>query len=85
MEATIKTIHKLFDKLLLPQYDDIIEYQITFNQGKIEITFWMDGTDQEIEEEIVDECWGILDMIRPTSYRFRYKFTTDGKNFYEYS
>ena len=85
MEKTIKTINKLLDKLLLPQYDDIVEYQIIPNDDKIEIIFWMDGTDQEIEEDIVDECHSILRMIGPTQYRFLFKFTTEGDNFYEYS
>jgi len=85
MEKTIKTINKLLDKLLLPQYDDIVEYQIIPNDDKIEIIFWMDGTDQEIEEEIVDECHSILRMIGPTQYRFLFKFTTEGENFYTYS
>jgi hypothetical protein len=85
MEKTIKTISKLLDKLLLPQYDDIVEYQIIPNDDKIEIIFWMDGTDQEIEEEIVDECHSILRMIGPTQYRFLFKFTTEGENFYTYS
>jgi hypothetical protein len=85
METTIKTINKLLDKLLLPQYDDIVEYQIIPNDDKIEIIFWMDGTDQEIEEEIVDECHSILRMIGPTQYRFLFKFTTEGENFYTYS
>jgi hypothetical protein len=85
METTIKTISKLLNKLLLPQYDDIVEYQIIPNDDKIEIIFWMDGTDQEIEEEIVDECHSILRMIGPTQYRFLFKFTTEGENFYTYS
>ena len=85
MEKTIKTISKLLDKLLLPEYDDIVEYHITSYDEFIEITFWMDGTDQEIEEEIVDECRSILRMIGPTQYRFLFKFTTEGDNYYTYS
>jgi hypothetical protein len=85
MEKTIKTINKLLDKLLLPEYDDIMEYHITSYDEFIEITFWMDGTDQETEEEIVDECHSILRMIGPTQYRFLFKFTTEGENFYTYS
>jgi hypothetical protein len=85
MESTLKILNKLIEKFVLPQYDDIYEYHITphlFNF--IEITFWMDGTDQEIEEEIVDECLNLLSFI-PREYKVTFRFTTEGDNFYEYS
>ena len=85
METTIKSIHKLLDKLILPKYEDIDEYHIIFNDGDIEITFWMDGTDQETEEEIVDECWSVLGMLGSDDYHFIFKFTTEGEHFYTYS
>ena len=43
----------------------------------------MDGTDQEIEEEIVEECLSVLSLI-PTQYKVTFKFTTDGEDFYTY-
>lgn len=85
MDTTTKTISRLLDKLILPKYEDIVEYHITFNDGDIEVTFWMDGTDQETEEEIVDECWSVLSMLGSNDYHFIFKFTTDGDNFYIYS
>jgi len=85
MKTIIKTISKLLDKLLLPQYDDIVEYQIIPNEEKIEIIFWMGGTDQDTEEEIVYEIQSILKMIGPIEYWIVYKFTTDGEHFYSYS
>jgi hypothetical protein len=45
----------------------------------------MDGTEQEMEEEIVSECDSVLSIVGPTDYRFIYKFTTNGINFYIYS
>ena len=84
-DTTIKTISRLLDKFILPKYDDIMEYHITFNDGDIEVTFWMDGTDQETEEEIVDECWSVLSLLGSDDYHFIFKFTTDGDNFYTYS
>ena len=85
MDTTTKTVSKLLDKLILPKYDDIMEYHITFNNGDIEVTFWMDGTDQETEEEIVDECWSVLSLLSSDDYHFIFKFTTDGEHFYTYS
>jgi hypothetical protein len=86
MESTLKILNKLIEKFILPQYDDIYEYHITprLDNNIIEITFWMDGTDQEIEEEIVDECLSVLSFI-PREYKVTFRFTTEGDNFYEYS
>ena len=86
METTLKILTKLIEKFILPQYDDIYEYHITprLDNQIIEITFWMAGTDQEIEEEIVEECLSVLSFI-PTKYKVTFNFTTEGDNFYEYS
>jgi len=85
METTLKAVDKLIDKFILPTDDDIMEYHITSYDNIIEITFWMAGTESEVEEQIVDECWSVLQMIGPTDYRFLFRFTTEGDNFYEYS
>jgi hypothetical protein len=85
MDSTLKILTKLIEKFILPQYDDIYEYHITprLDDKIIEIIFWMDGTDQEIEEEIVEECLSVLSLI-PTQYKVTFKFTTDGEDFYTY-
>jgi hypothetical protein len=85
METTLKAVDKLIDKFILPMDEDIMEYQITSYDNIIEITFWMAGTEQEVEEQIVDECHSVLQMLGPTDYRFLFRFTTEGDNFYEYS
>ena len=86
MATTLKILTKLIEDFILPQYDDINEYHITprLDDKNIEITFWMDGTDQEMEDEIVDECLSVLSLT-PTKYKVTFRFTTDGDNFYEYS
>jgi hypothetical protein len=85
METTLKAVDKLIDKFILPMDEDIMEYQITSYDNIIEITFWMAGTESEVEEAIVEECWSVLQMLGPTDYRFLFRFTTEGDNFYEYS
>jgi uncharacterized protein YlaN (UPF0358 family) len=85
MDRILKIIRKLLDKFILPKYEDIVEYQITFNEEKIDIIFWMDGTDQETEEEIIYEIQSTLKFIGPIEYWIVYKFTVDGDNFYIYS
>lgn len=85
MDRTLKIVNKLLDKFVLPKYDDIMEYNSSTYNEFIEIVFWMDGTDQEIEEEIVRECDSILTIVGPTDYHFIFKFTTEGTIFYTYS
>jgi len=85
MESILKAVDKLIDKFVLPMDDDIMEYHITSYDNTIEITFWMAGTESEVEEAIVEECWSVLQMLGPTDYRFLFRFTTEGDNYYTYS
>lgn len=84
MESTLKAIRKLLDKFILPMDDDIMEYHITSYDEYIEITFWMEGTEQEVEEEIVEECKSVLSMLGPIPYMFMFRFTTEGDSYYIY-
>ena len=52
---------------------------------KVQIEFLMDGTEQDIEEEIVEECYNLLKYYGLPNLRINFKFTTDGNNFYEYN
>jgi hypothetical protein len=85
MDITLKTVDKLIDEFILPMDDDIMEYHITSYDNTIEITFWMAGTESEVEEAIVEECWSVLSMLGPRDYRFVFRFTTEGDNYYTYS
>ena len=85
MSSRLKMVGKLLDKYILPKYYDIMEYQLTPKDGDIEIVFWMDGTEEEIEEQIVDECYSILSVVRPPQHKFIYNFTTNGEDFYTYT
>ena len=85
MEPILKIVDKLIDKFVLPMDDDIMEYHITSYDDTIEITFWMAGTESEVEEAIVEECWTVLSTLGSIPYRFLFRFTTEGDNFYEYS
>jgi len=84
MEATLKAVDKLIDKFILPMDDDIMEYHITSYDEFIEITFWMSGSEQEVEEEIVSECKSVLGMLGSIPYKFIFRFTTDGDSYYNY-
>lgn len=84
MDSRLKMVGKLLDRYIVSKYEDIGEYTLRYDEGNIEIVFWMDGTEQELEEEIVDECWVILKIVKPPKHHFIYKFTTEGENFYTY-
>jgi hypothetical protein len=85
MEAILKIVDKLIEKFIYPMDEDIMEYHITSYDDTIEITFWMAGTEEEVEEQIVEECWTVLGTLGSIPYGFLFRFTTDGYDFYEYS
>jgi hypothetical protein len=85
MDITLKIVDKLIDEFILPMDDDIMEYHITSYDNTIEITFWMAGTELEVEEEIVEECRSVLNILGSIPYNFIFRFTTEGDNYYIYS
>jgi hypothetical protein len=85
MDSRLKMVGKLLDRYIISKYDDIMEYTLRYDEdGNIEIVFWMDGTEQEVEEEIVDECYIVLTIVKPKNNYFIFKFTTEGEHFYTY-
>ena len=88
MEQELKIVRKLLDNFIIPKFEDIVEYElkhrIDVNGDKIKIEFLMDGTEQKIEEEIVEECYNLLKYYDLPNLRLTFTFTTDGENFYEY-
>lgn len=87
MEQTFKIMRKLLDNFILPKFGEIMSYDFieTDNDEKLIIEFWMDGTEQELEEEIVDEFHNLQKYYGLSNLRVKFKFTTDGENFYEYN
>ena len=85
MDITLKIVDNLIDEFILPMDDDIMEYHITSYDNTIEITFWMAGTESEVEEEIVEECRSVLNILGSIPYNFIFRITTEGEHFYIYS
>ena len=87
MEQTLKIVHKLLDNFVVPKFEDIADYTLIPSEDgeRIVIEFWMSGTEQEVEEEIVEECYNLLKYYGLPNLRLILKFTTEGENFYEYS
>ena len=89
MEQTLKILKKLLDNFIIPKFEDIVEYglkhQKDINGDKVKIDFIMDGTEEEIEEEIVYECYNLLKYYDLPNLKLSITFTTDGENFYVYN
>lgn len=89
MEQTLKIVRKLLDNFIVPKFEDIAEYDLKhqkdINGNKVKIDFIMDGTEEEIEEEIVDECYNLLKYYDLPNLKLSFTFTTDGENFYVYN
>ena len=89
MEQELKIVRKLLDNFIIPKFEDIAEYKlkhrINIGGNNIVIEFWMDGSEQEVEEEIVEESYNLLKYYGLPNLRINFKFTTDGNNFYEYN
>ena len=89
MEQELKIVRKLLDNFITPKFEDISDYKlkhrINIGGNNIVIEFWMDGSEQEVEEEIVEECYNLLKYYGLPNLRINFKFTTDGENFYEYN
>ena len=50
----------------------------------LDVLFWMDGTDGEIEQDIVSECQNVLRYYDLPDIKIRYRFTVYGESFYDY-
>lgn len=89
MEQTLKIVRKLLDNFIIPKFEDIAEYDLKHRKDiygdKVQIEFLMDGTEQEIEEQIVNECYNLLKYYDLPNLRLNFRFTTDGENFYDYN
>jgi hypothetical protein len=79
-------LKKLLDNFILPKFEDIISYELSLVYDNVyNILFWMDGTDEETEKEIVYECQNILQYYDIPNVKVLYNFTVDGGNSYDYS
>lgn len=84
MKEHSNVLKKLLDNFIVPRFDDIIRYGLSFDENKLDILFLMEGTDEEEENEIVQECKNLLKYYTISDIEIRYRFTTDGIYFYDY-
>ena len=70
-EKIKSSVEKYIDAIIVPKFSDIIEFSVENESYEysdyllIKITFLMDGTEQEVEEEIEES---ILDMFTMFSF-----------------
>ena len=84
MKDHLNIIKKLLDNFIVPKFEDIINYEVSLNDNGLVVLFFMDGTDEEIEQEIVYECQNILKYYSLPDIKIRYRFTVDGEDYYDY-
>ena len=70
-EKIKSSVEKYIDAIIVPKFPDIIKFSVEnksydySDYSLIKITFLMDGTEQEVEEEIEDS---VLDMFTMFSF-----------------
>ena len=70
-EKIKSSVEKYIDAIIVPKFPDIIKFSVEnksyeySDYSLIKITFLMDGTEQEVEEEIQES---VLDMFKMFSF-----------------
>ena len=65
----IKQFSKYIDRIILPKYPEIINYEIEVSNYHItdyifvNFIFYMDGSEYDIEEEIVEKCSDMMNVF----------------------
>ena len=63
------SVEKYIDAIIVPKYPDIMEFSVEckyYGQSDyflVKIIFLMDGTEQEVEEEIEESVWNMFIMF----------------------
>jgi hypothetical protein len=85
MKNLDKVLEKLLDNFILPKFEDIMNYEVSqHDENVFDVLFFMDGTEEDIEQDIVSECQNILRYYDLPNMKIRYRFTVDGESFYDY-
>ena len=78
----IKQFSKYIDRIILPKYAEIIDYEIEVRNNHItdkilvDFIFFMDGTEYDIEEEIVEKCLNMMDVFGISNINYGFSFET---------
>lgn len=78
----IKQFSKYIDRIILPKYPEIIDYEIEVSNYHItddisvNFIFYMDGSEYDIEEEIVEKCSDMMNVFGLSNINYGFSFET---------
>ena len=78
----IKQFSKYIDRIILPKYPEIIDYEIEIRNNDItdnilvNFIFYMDGSEYDIEEEIVEKCSDMMNVFGLSNINYGFSFET---------
>jgi hypothetical protein len=85
MKNINKVLEKILSNFIIPKFEDIISYEVSQHDENIfDVLFFMDGTEEDIEQDIVSECQNVLRYYDLPDLKIRYRFTVDGESSYDY-
>lgn len=79
----IKQFSKYIDRIILPKYPEIINYEIEVSNYHItdyifvNFIFYMDGSEYDIEEEIVEKCSDMMNVFGLSNINYGFSFETN--------
>lgn len=79
----IKQFSKYIDRIILPKYPEIIDYEIEVRNNDItdnilvNFIFYMDGSEYDIEEEIVEKCSDMMNVFGLSNINYGFSFETN--------
>lgn len=79
-DIIIKQFSKYIDRIILPKYPEIIDYEIEVRNYPItdyisvNFIFYMDGSEYDIEQEIVDKCLDMMEVFGMSNINYGFSF-----------
>jgi hypothetical protein len=72
---------KYIRKIILPKYEDIMDFEIIIKDDFgdklfVDFIFRMDGTEYEIEQEIIEGVHNMIDLFGMEKINYGFKFYT---------
>jgi hypothetical protein len=77
----VNQFSKYIRKIILPKYEDIMDFEIIIKDGFgdklfVDFIFEMDGTEYEIEQEIIEDTRNMIDLFGMDKIKYGFKFDT---------
>lgn len=86
MNLDNETIKKVFSryigKIILPKYPEIVNFDINTNNNHVnnklfvDFIFYTDGTEYDIEQEIVEKCLDMMEVFGISNINYGFSFET---------